>query len=47
MLDYLAEGVRQVLRTSGAEAVSVFGACIGGLFAAMYAAVFPAHICGT
>jgi polyhydroxyalkanoate synthase len=41
VFDYLAEGVRQVLRTSGAEAVTVFGACIGGLLAAMYAALFP------
>jgi polyhydroxyalkanoate synthase len=41
VFDYLAEAVRQVLRTSGAEAVSLFGACIGGLLAAMYAALFP------
>ena len=38
---YLAEAVRQVLRTSRAEAVTLFGACIGGLLAAMYAALFP------
>ncbi len=41
VLDYLAEAVRQVRRTSRAEAVSLFGACIGGLLAAMYAALFP------
>jgi polyhydroxyalkanoate synthase subunit PhaC len=41
VLDYLAEAVRQVLRASGAEAVTLFGACIGGLLAAMYAALFP------
>ena len=41
MFDYLAEAVRQVLRTSRAEAVTLFGACIGGLLAAMYAALFP------
>ncbi len=41
VLDYLAEAVRQVLRTSRAEAVTLFGACIGGLLAAMYAALFP------
>ena len=39
--DYLAEAVRQVLRTSRAQAVTLFGACIGGLLAAMYAALFP------
>jgi polyhydroxyalkanoate synthase subunit PhaC len=41
VLDYLARAVRQVLRTSRAEAVTLFGACIGGLLAAMYAALFP------
>jgi len=41
VFDYLAEAVRQVLRTSRAEAVTLFGACIGGLLAAMYAALFP------
>jgi len=41
VLDYLAQAVRQVLRASRAEAVTLFGACIGGLLAAMYAALFP------
>jgi polyhydroxyalkanoate synthase len=41
VLDYLTEAVRQVLRVSRAEAVTLFGACIGGLLAAMYAALFP------
>ena len=41
VFDYLAEAVGQVLRTSRAEAVTLFGACIGGLLAAMYAALFP------
>ena len=41
VVDYLAEAVRQVLRTSHVEAVSLFGACIGGLLSAMYAALFP------
>ena len=41
VFDYLAEAVRQVLRTSRAEAVTLFGACIGGLLSAMYAALFP------
>ena len=41
VFDYLAGAVRQVLRTSRAEAVTLFGACIGGLLAAMYAALFP------
>jgi len=39
--DYLAEVVGQVRRTSRAEAVTLFGACIGGLLSAMYAALFP------
>jgi len=39
--DYLAEAVRQVRTTSRAQAVTLFGACIGGLLAAMYAALFP------
>ena len=43
VFDYLAEAVRQVLRTSRAEAVTLFGACIGGLLAAMYAALFPSR----
>jgi polyhydroxyalkanoate synthase subunit PhaC len=41
VVDYLAEAVRQVLRTSHVEAVTLFGACIGGLLSAMYAALFP------
>jgi len=41
VFNYLAEAVRQVLTTSGAEAVTLFGACIGGLLSAMYAALFP------
>jgi poly[(R)-3-hydroxyalkanoate] polymerase subunit PhaC len=41
VFDYLAEAVRQVLRTSRAEAVTLFGVCIGGLLSAMYAALFP------
>lgn len=47
VLDYLAEAARQVLGNSRAEAVTLFGACIGGLLAAMYAALSPALICGT
>jgi polyhydroxyalkanoate synthase subunit PhaC len=41
VLDYLAQAVPQVGRASRAEAVTLFGACIGGLLAAMYAALFP------
>jgi len=41
VFDYLAEVVKQVLRTSHVEAVTLFGACIGGLLSAMYAALFP------
>ena len=41
VFDYLSEAVRHVLRTSHVEAVSLFGACIGGLLSAMYAALFP------
>jgi polyhydroxyalkanoate synthase subunit PhaC len=41
VFDYLAQAARQVLRYSRAEAVTLFGACIGGLLSAMYAALFP------
>jgi poly[(R)-3-hydroxyalkanoate] polymerase subunit PhaC len=41
VLDYLGEAVRQVLKTSRAEALTLFGACIGGQLSAMYAALFP------
>ena len=41
VLDYLTQAVRQVLRASRAEAVTLFGACIGDLLTAMYAALFP------
>ena len=46
VFDNLTEGVRQVLRTSGAEAVSVFGACIGGLLTVMWRPCSPAVISG-
>ncbi len=41
VVDDLARAVSQVLRTSHGEAVTLFGACIGGLLSALYAALFP------
>jgi len=41
VFDYLAEGVKQVLKTSRVQVITLFGACIGGLLSTMYAALFP------
>jgi polyhydroxyalkanoate synthase len=41
VLDYLPRAVRQVLRASHADEVSLFGYCMGGTMSAMYAALFP------
>src|SRR5919202_2549870 len=41
ILDYLPRAVKKVLRTSGAEEFTLFGYCMGGTMAAMYAALFP------
>jgi len=40
VLDYLPEAVGQVLRTSNAEKLTLFGYCQGGTIAAMHAALF-------
>ena len=41
VLDYMPRAVKKVLRTSGAEEFTLFGYCMGGTMAAMYAALFP------
>ncbi len=41
VLDYLPEVVEQVLATSEAEELTLFGYCQGGTISAMYAALFP------
>src|SRR5579863_2331507 len=41
VLDYLPAAIRKVLRVAGADAFTLFGYCMGGTLAAMYAALFP------
>jgi polyhydroxyalkanoate synthase subunit PhaC len=41
VLDYMPRAVKKVLRASGAEEFTLFGYCMGGTMAAMYAALFP------
>jgi polyhydroxyalkanoate synthase len=41
ILDYLRPATKRVLRTSRAEECTLFGYCMGGTMAAMYAALFP------
>ncbi|MDP9379300.1 MAG: class III poly(R)-hydroxyalkanoic acid synthase subunit PhaC [Chloroflexota bacterium] len=41
VLDYIHGAVRKVLRTSGANELTLFGYCMGGTMSAMYAALFP------
>jgi polyhydroxyalkanoate synthase len=41
VLDYLPEAVENVLRSSHAGELTLFGYCQGGTMAAMYAALFP------
>ena len=41
ILDYMPRAVKKVLRNSGAEELTLFGYCMGGTMAAMYAALFP------
>lgn len=41
VLDYLPAAVRNVLRHAHAEELTLFGYCMGGTMAAMYAALFP------
>lgn len=39
IVEYIQTGVRRALRHSGAKEISVFGLCLGGTLAAMYAAI--------
>ena len=41
VLDYMPRAVKKVLRHSGAEEFTLFGYCMGGTMAAMYASLFP------
>lgn len=41
VLDYLPDAVKQVLETSGAAEISLFGQSQGGTLSAMYASLFP------
>ena|SRR5215210_105968 len=41
ILDYLRPATKRVLRTSRATEYTLFGYCMGGTMAAMYAALFP------
>jgi polyhydroxyalkanoate synthase len=41
VLDYLPEAVENILRSSRAEELTLFGYCQGGTIAVMYAALFP------
>jgi polyhydroxyalkanoate synthase len=41
ILDYLPEAVENVLKSSRAEELTLFGYCQGGTMATMYAALFP------
>ena len=41
ILDYMPRVVKKVLRYSGADKLSLFGYCMGGTMAAMYASLFP------
>jgi poly[(R)-3-hydroxyalkanoate] polymerase subunit PhaC len=44
VLDYLPRAVKKVLKASGAEELTLFGYCMGGTLAAMYASLFPEHL---
>src|SRR3712207_2916156 len=44
VLDYLPRVVRKVLRTSGVEELTLFGYCMGGTLAAIYASLFPENL---
>jgi polyhydroxyalkanoate synthase subunit PhaC len=44
ILDYMPRAVKKVLKTSGAEELTIFGYCMGGTMSAMYAAIFPEHL---
>src|SRR5215213_5177716 len=44
VLDYMPRAVKKVLKASGAEELTLFGYCMGGTLAAMYASLFPEHL---
>jgi len=44
VLDYLPRAVKKVLKSSGAEEFTLFGYCMGGTLATMYATLFPEHL---
>jgi polyhydroxyalkanoate synthase len=44
VLDYLPRAVKKVLRTSGAEELTLLGYCMGGTMSAMYASLFPENL---
>ncbi len=41
VLEYIDRAVKKVIRTSGADEITLFGYCMGGTMSAMYAAIFP------
>lgn len=41
IMDYIPRAVRKVLRTSGADEVSLFGYCMGGTMTSIFAALHP------
>ena len=41
VLDYMPRAVKKVLRTSGADEITLLGYCMGGTMSAMYASLFP------
>ena len=44
VLDYVRPATKKVLRKSKAEGYTLFGYCMGGTMAAMYAALFPSDL---
>lgn len=41
IMDYIPRAVKKVLRTSGAEEITLFGYCIGGTLVSIFAALHP------
>ncbi|HZC19144.1 MAG TPA: alpha/beta fold hydrolase, partial [Rubrobacteraceae bacterium] len=44
VLDYMPRAVKKVLKSSGAEELTLFGYCMGGTLSAIYASLFPEHL---
>jgi polyhydroxyalkanoate synthase subunit PhaC len=44
ILDYLPRAVKKVLRTSGADELTMLGYCMGGTMSTMYASLFPENL---